>query len=416
MSAQVPTREQCAALDRADPLAAFRDRFALPEGIIYLDGNSLGALPRATAARMQQAVNDEWGGELIRAWNSCQWVDAPLRVGDKLARLLGAAPGEIVVADSTSLNIFKLLAALMLRPQRGERRVILSEKGNFPTDMYMAQGLSALRNDEFELRLVEGDPADAFDESIAVAILTQVDYRTGRKLDMAAVQARADALGIAVIWDLSHSAGAIPVALGQDGARFAVGCGYKYLNGGPGAPAFVYVRKDEQASTQQPLTGWFGHGRPFEFTTGYEPAANIRQMQVGTPSVLAISALEVGVDLMLEADPTSLREKSVALTSAFITQVETRCARLGLELASPRDAALRGSQVSFRHAHAYPVMQALIERGVVGDFRKPDCLRFGFTPLYVRHVDVFDAVTVLEEVLRSGAWEAERFQRLNAVT
>jgi kynureninase len=416
MTATALTRDQCQALDHTDPLASFRDRFELPDGVVYLDGNSLGALPKATAQRMQQAITQEWGQQLIRAWNACNWVDAPLRVGDKLARLLGAASGEIVVADSTSLNIFKLLAALMLRPERGDRRVILSERGNCPTDLYMAQGLSQLRGGEFELRLVDGDPAEAFDNNVAVAILTQVDYRSGRKHDMAAVQARADAMGIALIWDLSHSAGAIPVALNADGARFAVGCGYKYLNGGPGAPAFVYVRQDELARTRQPLTGWFGHGRPFEFTTDYEPAANIRQMQVGTPSVLAVTALEVGVDLMLEADPQALRAKSVALTSQFIMQVELRCTGLGLELVSPRDAAQRGSQVSFRHPHAYPVMQAPIERGVIGDFRKPDCLRFGFTPLYVRHVDVFDAVTVLADVLRTEAWKAERFQRLNAVT
>jgi kynureninase len=416
MSSTAPTRDHFLALDQTDSLAGFRDRFSLPQGVIYLDGNSLGALPKATGPRLQEVVTEEWGQELIRAWNSRGWMDAPVRVGDKLARLLGAAPGEIVVADSTSLNIFKLLAALMQRPARGERKVILSERGNFPTDLYMAQGLSALRDHAYDLRLVDGDPAEAFDESVAVAILTQVDYRSGRKLDMAAVQARADTLGIAIIWDLSHSAGAIPVALNADGARFAVGCGYKYLNGGPGAPAFVYVRKDEQAATQQPLTGWFGHGRPFEFITQYEPAANIRQMQVGTPSALAITALEIGVDLMLEAPPATLRQKSIALTSNFIGLVESRCAGLGLELVSPRDATLRGSQVSFRHAQAYPVMQALIERGVIGDFRRPDCLRFGFTPLYVRHMDVWDAVSVLEEVLRTESWKAERFQRVNAVT
>ncbi|MBL8518836.1 MAG: kynureninase [Betaproteobacteria bacterium] len=410
------SRQDCERADRDDPLAGFRSRFSLPEGVIYLDGNSLGALPVATAERIAKTVSDEWGQALIRAWNSHDWVNQPGRVGDKLARLLGAAAGEIIVADSTSLNLFKLLSALLTRPLNADRNVILSERGNFPTDLYIAQGLNHLLGGRFELKLVEGDPSDALDRSIAVAIITQVDYRSGRLLDMAALNARAREVGASIIWDLSHSGGAVPVQLGEDGAEYAVGCGYKYLNGGPGAPAFLYVRSDRQASTRQPLTGWFGHAAPFDFATDYRPAAGIDQMLVGTPSVLASTALECGVDLMLQADMSVLRAKSVALTERFIQLVGSRCAGHGFELASPREYSQRGSQVSFRHEHAWPIMQALIERGVIGDFRKPDYVRFGFAPLYVRHVDVWDAVESLKNIMDSGAWREARFQKLNAVT
>lgn len=402
--------------DREDELAALRTRFALPDGVIYLDGNSLGALPTATADRIASTVRDEWGNSLIRAWNTHDWINQPRRVGDKLARILGASAGEIIVADSTSLNIFKLLAALLTRPLDSSRNVILSERGNFPTDLYVAQGLNHLLGGRFQLKWIDGDPGDHFDEHVAAAILTQVDYRSGRMLDMAALNARAKAAGAPIIWDLSHSAGAIPVRLNADGAEYAVGCGYKYLNGGPGAPAYLYVRADRQESTRQPLTGWFGHAAPFEFTTDYRPATGIEQMLVGTPSVLATTALECGVDLMLEANMDALRAKSVALTESFIQLVETRCAGHGFELASPREYSRRGSQVSFRHAHAWPIMQALISRGVIGDFRKPDYVRFGFAPLYVRHVDIWDAVQILKDIMDSGLWRDERFQKLNAVT
>lgn len=409
-------RQDCERADREDALAGLRARFALPEGVIYLDGNSLGALPVATADRVAQTVGTEWGQSLIRAWNTHDWINQPRRVGDKLARLLGANAGEIIVSDSTSLNIFKLLAALLTRPLESGRNVILSERGNFPTDLYMAQGLNQLLGGRFQLKWVEGDPGDHLDGSVAAAIITQVDYRSGRMLDMASLNARAREVGAPIIWDLSHSAGAVPVRLNADGAEYAVGCGYKYLNGGPGAPAYLYVKADRQADTRQPLTGWFGHVAPFEFNTEYRPAGGIEQMLVGTPSVLATTALECGVDLMLEADMPSLREKSVALTERFIQLVESRCGKYGFELATPRDFSQRGSQVSFRHPQAWPIMQALIERGVIGDFRKPDYIRFGFAPLYIRHVDVWDAVDALRDIMDSGAWQEARFQKLNAVT
>lgn len=409
-------RQDCERADREDALAALRGRFSLPDGVIYLDGNSLGALPVATPSRVAETVCGEWGRSLIRAWNSHDWVNQPRRVGDKLARLLGAESGEIIVADSTSLNLFKLLAALLTRPLDADRNVILSERGNFPTDLYMAQGLNHLLGGRFELKWVDGDPGGALDRRVAVAIITQVDYRSGRMLDMSALNARARDAGAAIIWDLSHSAGAVPVRLNADGAEYAVGCGYKYLNGGPGAPAFLYVREDRQDATRQPLTGWFGHAAPFEFTIDYRPAAGIEQMLVGTPSVLATTALECGVDLMLEADMAALRAKSVALTGRFIELVESRCSAHGFLLASPREYSQRGSQVSFRHPHAWPIMQALIERGVIGDFRKPDYIRFGFAPLYVRHVDVWDAVETLRDIMDSGIWREERYQKLNAVT
>lgn len=410
------SRQDCERADREDPLASFRTRFSLPEGVIYLDGNSLGALPAATPSRIAQTVTEEWGQDLIRAWNSHDWVGQPRRVGDKLARLLGAAAGEIIVADSTSLNIFKLLAALLARPLEAGRNVILSERGNFPTDLYMAQGLNQLMGGRFQLKWVDGDPADHLSSSVAAAIITQVDYRSGRMLDMAALNARARACGTPIIWDLSHSAGAVPVQLNADAAEYAVGCGYKYLNGGPGAPAYLYVRRDLQAQTRQPLTGWFGHAAPFEFTPDYQPAGGIEQMLVGTPSVLATTALECGVDLMLEADINALRAKSVELTERFIDLVASSCASYGFELSAPREYSQRGSQVSFRHPAAWPIMQALIARGVIGDFRKPDFIRFGFAPLYVRHVDVWDAVEILKDIMDSGQWRDPRFQKLNAVT
>ncbi len=409
-------RSDCEMADRSDPLAPFREKFCLPEGVIYLDGNSLGAMPRATLARMAHTVEQEWGHSLIRGWNSHDWVGQPQRVGDKLARLLGAASGEVIVADSTSLNLFKLLAALLTRPLDSARRVILSERGNFPTDLYMAQGLNALLGNRFQLKWVEDNPADHLDSSVAVAMITQVDYRSGRLLDMAELNARASDTGTDIIWDLSHSAGAVPVKLNEDGAAYAVGCGYKYLNGGPGAPAFAYVRADQQGTIHQPLSGWFGHAAPFEFTPDYTPATGISQMLVGTPSVLATTALECGVDLMLSADMQQLRSKSVALTERFIQLVESRCGDYGFLLASPREYSQRGSHVSFRHPNAYPIMQALIERGVIGDFRKPDFVRFGFAPLYLREVDVWDAVEILRDIMQNSTWRAERFKKLNAVT
>lgn len=411
------SREQMQARDAADPLARFRDEFALPAGVIYLDGNSLGALPRRTAARLQQAVSEEWGEGLIRSWNSADWISIPQRVGDKIGRLVGAAPGETVVADSTSANLFKVLAvALGLRP--GRRRIV-SQRDNFPTDLYIAHGIGDWLGRGHELVLLDEEPSAAaieaaLDDDTAVLLLTHVNYRSGCIHDMARLSAAAHDAGALTIWDLAHSAGALPLDLNAAGADFAVGCGYKYLNGGPGAPAFLWVAPRHQNAFAQPLSGWMGHAAPFAFDIRYRPAEGVGRYLCGTPPVLAAIALECGVDLLLEADPALLREKSVALGELFIALVEASCP--GLELVSPRSAAERGSQVSFRHPHGYPLMQALIARGVIGDFRAPDIVRFGFAPLYVSFTDVWEAAATLARLIESGEWDSPRFHQRAAVT
>ena len=402
------------ALDVADPLRPFRDRFDLPEGVIYLDGNSLGALPKATRARLKSAVDEEWGNGLIRSWNTHDWIGAPARIGDKIASLIGAKAGEVIVADSTSVNLFKLItAALRARPGR---RVILTEPGNFPTDLYIAQGVAELMG-EVEIRLAAPEQiAGAIDEEVALVMLTHVHYKTGARHDMAAITRRAHEAGALALWDLSHSAGALEVDLNGAGADLAVGCGYKYLNGGPGAPAFLFVAERHHGALRSPLTGWMGHAAGFDFIDDYRPADGIARFLCGTPSVLAMLAMEVGVDLVAEAGMPALAAKSRKLCSAFIGAVESRCAGLGLTLVTDRDPAVRGSQVSFAHPDAYPIMQALIERGVIGDFRAPDILRFGFTPLYVGFEDVGRAAETLAEVLSSEMWRERRFSERSSVT
>jgi kynureninase len=409
------TRAACEALDAADPLAAWRERFALPDGVIYLDGNSLGALPRATAAALEAAVCRQWGADLITSWNKHGWLDLPGRIGAKIARLIGAAPQEVIVTDSISVNLVKLIAAaLHLRPGRP---VVVAERGSFPTDLYVAQGLAELLGDRLELRTVASAELEAaLDERTALLMLTHVDYRSGRIHDMARLTRAAHEVGALALWDLAHSAGAMPVDLTGAGADLAVGCGYKYLNGGPGAPAFLFVAERWQEAARQPLTGWLGHEAPFDFAGAYRPAPGIRRFLAGTPPILSLVALETGVEMFLAVDQAALRAKSVALTEQFIALVEARCAGCGLELASPRDARRRGSQVAFRHAQGYPIMQALIARGVIGDFRAPDLLRFGFAPLYVRFVDLFDAVVRLQEILSEQAWDRPEFKQRAAVT
>jgi kynureninase len=421
-------RTDCVARDAADPLRAHRAAFTLPDGVLYLDGNSLGALPRATSARLREVVEREWGEGLIRSWNEARWIDLPRRVGAKIARLVGARSDEVICADSTSLNLFKVLAAaLRLQSARGPgadegRRVILSERANFPTDLYVAQGLVDLLGAGHELKLVGSDEvAAAIDDRTAVVMLTHVNFRDGAMHDLPALTRRAHDAGALVVWDLAHSAGAVPVALAAAHADFAVGCGYKYLNGGPGAPAFVYVAERHLAALArdpfaQPLAGWLGHQAPFAFDPGYTPAASIDRFTVGTPSILALAALDAGVDTVLAAGVGALRAKSIALTTLFIDQVERQCADFGVELVSPRDPARRGSQACFRHPHAFPVMQALIARGVIGDFRAPDILRFGFAPLYVRYADAWDAAAALAEVLAGAHWKDPAFQSPGAVT
>ena len=415
-------REDALALDAADPLAPLREQFEIPPGLIYLDGNSLGVLPRATAARVQEVVRQEWGQGLIRSWNSAGWITLPQRLGDKIARLVGAGAGELVVADSTSVNLFKVLSAAMAmaREDAPGRRVILSERSNFPTDLYIAEALA--RDHGAELVLADADELPVrLRADVAVLMLTQVNYRSGRMHDMARLTRAAHEAGALALWDLAHSAGAVPVDLHAAGADFAVGCGYKFLNGGPGAPAFVWVHPHHADRFWQPLAGWMGHAAPFEFRPGYRPAAGIARYLCGTPPVISMAALECGVDTVLAAEPlggmAALRAKSLALSRAFAALVEARCTGHGLALVSPSDDALRGSQVCLSHPQiGYPVMQALIARGVIGDFRAPDILRFGFTPLYTRFVDVWDAVEQLQQVLATGEWKESRFNQRAAVT
>ena len=414
-------RTEALALDAADPLAPLREQFVLPQGVIYLDGNSLGVLPRTTAARVADVVQQEWGEGLIRSWNSAGWIDLPQRIGDKIARLVGAGTGELVVADSTSVNLFKVLAAALhiVRSDAPARKRVVSERSNFPTDLYIAEALCKERG--FELVLVdtpEEIPA-AIDAHTALLMLTHVNYRTGRLHGMAALSKAAHDAGALAVWDLAHSAGAVPVSLNEHGADFAVGCGYKYLNGGPGAPAFVWVHPRHAGRFWQPLAGWMGHAAPFEFTAEYRPAEGIARYLCGTPAVLAMAALECGVDTVLAAEAhggmAALRAKSLALTRLFADRVMATCP--GLALVSPQDETLRGSQVCLSNTElAYPVVQALIARGVIGDFRAPDILRFGFTPLYLRYVDAWDAAEHLRQVLESGEWRRPEFNRRNAVT
>jgi kynureninase len=407
------SREELIGRDAVDPLAPFRDAFALPEGVIYLDGNSLGPLPKAVPERIAAVVAQEWGQSLIRAWNQHGWIDLPLRVGEKIGNLIGAAPGCTLVADSTSVNLFKLLsAALTLRP---DRRVILTETGNFPTDLYIAQGLAALLARGHAVRPVD-DPVAALGPDVAVLMLTQVNYRSGAMHDIAAMTRAAHAAGALVVWDLSHSAGAVPLAMAADDVDFAVGCGYKFLNGGPGAPAFLYVAPRWQATLRMPLTGWLGHAEPFAFDPLYRPAEGIGRGVVGTPPVLSLAALEVGVDVMARASMEAVRQKSLLLAASFMALVARECAGAGFVALTPADPARRGSQVSFAHPDGYAIMQALIERGVIGDFRAPDVLRFGLAPLYVRYADVWDAVAALREIMQRGTWREERFAVRRAVT
>lgn len=388
------------ALDQADPLAPFRDRFSLPADVIYLDGNSLGALPRAVKARVNEVVAIQWGEGLIRSWNTYDWIDLPGRVGDRIAKLIGAAPGTVTVADSTSINLFKALAAAV--HLRSDRHVILSEKGNFPTDAYIAAGLAELLGQGHELRLVEAhDLAAALTPGVAVLMLTEVNYRTGARLDMAGLTAAAHAVGALTVWDLAHSAGAFPVDLTGADADFAVGCGYKYLNGGPGAPAFIYAAQRHHADMRQPLAGWLGHASPFSFAETYRPAEGIARMRVGTPPILSMQALDAALDAFEGIDLAAVKSKADRLFDLFVGEI----ADLGLSLATPTDPARRGTQVSVRHPEAYAVMQALIGRGVIGDFREPDILRFGLTPLYLRFEDVWTAAQILREIIATGAWD-----------
>ena len=390
-----------------------KEFFDLPEGVIYLDGNSLGPLPKTAKARVAAMMQDEWGAQLIKGWNSAGWMAQPSRVGDQVGRLIGAPEGTVVMGDTLSIKVYQALAAaLKMRP---ERRVILSDSGNFPTDLYMAQGLIQMLDGGYELRVVEPEAvAEAIDDSIAAVMLTQVDYRTGRVHDMPTITELAHSAGAVMIWDLAHSAGALPVDLAGCACEFAVGCTYKYLNGGPGAPAFIYVRKDLGDHVDPALAGWLGHDAPFAFDLDYRPAPGIERMRVGTPPVIQLTALEAALEVWEGVNMTDLRAASIALQELFIRDVEARVPQL--TLASPRDAAQRGSQVSFSFENGYAAMQALISRGVIGDFRAPDIMRFGFTPLYLDDADVMAAVGHIETVMRDRLWDDPAFMTRQRVT
>jgi len=409
------TRADCKALDRQDPLANFRAEFAIPEGMIYLDGNSLGIKPKAALARAREVVEQEWGTDLIMSWNKAGWWDLPLTLGDKIARLIGADAGEVVVTDSTGINLYKVIStALGLVP---DRRVIVMEGSNFPTDNYMVQGLVEQLGDGYEIRFAEENELEAaIDEDVAIVCLTQVHYKSGRVLNMSAITAQTRAAGAISVWDLCHSAGALEVDLNACGADFAIGCTYKYLNGGPGSPAFIFAAKRHQGMARQPLTGWWGHADPFAFERDYRPASNIRQMLSGTQPILSLAVAEVGIDLFLRADMVEIRKKSQALTGLFIDLIEQRCGDHDFVLVSPRDAQRRGSQVSLDHEQGYAIVQALIGRGVIGDFRAPQTMRFGFTPLYTGYTDVWGAVQHLVEIMADQEWRREEFNRRVAVT
>ena len=405
-----------AEADRTDPLRGFSDRFDLPKGVIYLDGNSLGALPKSVHQRIGKTINEEWGVGLIRSWNTADWVHLPQRVGARIARIIGAAEGTVVAADSTSVNLFKVLsAALDLNPGRSK---IVSERANFPTDLYIAEGAAKQIGRGHKLILADApsEVASLLDEDVAVLMLTHVNYRTGYRHDMAGLTRAAHDKGIIVIWDLAHTAGAMPVDLTGAGADFAIGCGYKYLNGGPGAPAFLYVNPRHFGGFRQPLSGWFGHRAPFDFEPSYAPSDRIAHYMCGTPPVLGMVALDEAMALWDDVDMDELRKKSIALGDLFIQEVGAFAGRFGLNLVTPRDPEQRGSQVSYSCDNGYAIMQALIARGVIGDFRAPDIIRFGFTPLYLSFAEVAEAARILKDILETRAFDAPEFHVRGAVT
>lgn len=407
-----PSLAEAEARDAADPLAGWRDRFTLPEGVIYLDGNSLGARPAATGAVMHDAVHQQWGEGLIRSWNDADWIGAPRRIGDKIAALIGAAPGEVIACDSVTVNLYKLMGAI-LAARPGQGRTILTESGNFPTDLHVAAGIAAQHG-----LVLDAASRDSIVEKIgrdvALIVLTHVHYKTGERFDMAAIQALADAHNVPLIWDLSHSTGAVPLHMAADAARFAVGCGYKYLNGGPGAPAFLYVAAEALEFLGSPIQGWMGHAAPFAMTDGYEPAPGIERFLAGTPPMLSLLALEAGIDLMLEADRDALWTKSQALFDFLGQLMAARCPEL--VPITPARADLRGSHASFAHPNAWQINRALIDAGVIGDFRAPDVLRLGLTPLYLGFADIWHAVDRLATIMGEGRWQRDAYKVAARVT
>lgn len=419
------TREACVAADESDPLASFRDRFELPEGVIYLDGNSLGPRPKGALERATDVITREWGQDLIASWNTAGWFDLPVTIGKKIGRLLGNDPetgagGSCVVTDTTSINLFKALgAAIHIQKERApERKVIISERDNFPTDLYMTEGLIELLDQGYELKLI--DDADELSHVMgndtAIVLLTHVNYRTGYLWDIAGTTAAIQQAGALAIWDLCHSVGSVPVNLPAANVDFAIGCTYKYLNAGPGAPAFIWVADRHVPNAKQPLSGWWGHKKPFDMAASYEPADGDRRFLSGTQPIVSLSMVETGIDVHLDADMDAVRKKSLELTSLFIALVEERIPNHPLTLVTPREEEFRGSHVSIRHPEGFAVMKALIAEGVIGDYREPEVLRFGIAPLYVGYADIWDAVETLRRVLDEELWRQEAFQIRGAVT
>lgn len=414
-SASMTSREACVARDSADPLRGIRDRFVLPEGLIYLDGNSLGPMPRAAAGILNRTIEQEWGQDLIRSWNSAGWFDMPVRLGDRVGALLGAAPGQTVVCDTTSINLYKAIhAAIGLRP---DRNVVIAETESFPTDLYIIEGAMKSAGRPIKRRLIGADGASVealLDRNVAVAVLSHVNYRTGELLDMAAITRQIHDTGALVVWDLCHSIGVAEIAFDRDAVDFAVGCTYKYLNGGPGSPAFISVAKSHQATAQHPLSGWWGHAAPFAFDRDFRPDAGIKRFLCGTQPILSLRGVDVALDAMEGIEIAALRQKSLALTELFMSRVSALLP--GLDIVTPRQPSLRGSQVGISFDRGYAVIQAMIDRGVIGDFRTPDLMRFGFAPLYVRFVDVWDAAETLADCINAKVWRDPRFSRQLDVT
>ena len=403
-------------LDKQDPLSKYREEFFLPKNTIYFDGNSLGPVPKKTIKNLNKTINEEWGKDLINSWNKANWINLPQTLGDKIAPLLGAKSGEVVVVDSTSLNLFKVLtSALRLNKNR---KKIVSESTNFPSDLYILEGVNGMLNNHYECQLIDDDInfEKYIDSSTAVVMLSHINYKTGSISDMKKITDYAHQQGALVVWDLSHSVGVIPMDLHNIGVDFAVGCTYKHLNGGPGAPGFLYVHSDLIAIVSQPLSGWLGHSDPFAFETKYTPANNINKFICGTPSILSYKAVESALDIFDEISLEQVREKSIQLSELFIKLIQQECGDFGFELFSPIDAALRGSQISYKHENAYPIMQSLISRGIIGDYREPNILRFGISPLYMRHEDVWSAIICLKNIMQSNEWDSSNFKIRNYVT
>lgn len=414
------TQESSIQADKNDVLASAKDLFHIPQGVIYLDGNSLGVMPKAAVARTQEVLHQEWSENLILSWNTAGWFDLPARLGNKLAKLIGAGDDEVVVTDTTSLNVFKVLAAAIhiARQKDPSRKVIVSERETFPTDLYMIQGLTDFINDGYSLRLVDEHLSldEALTDDVAIVLLSQVNYRSGYLHDMTATNALAHKRGVLTIWDLCHSAGAVEIDLTASNADFAVGCTYKYLNGGPGSPAFIWVAQRHQDAFWQPLSGWWGHAKPFQMHPQYTPSLGIRRFLCGTQPIISMALVECGLDAHMSVNMAAIRAKSLALTDMFIELVNERCAQHGLKLITPLDHAYRGSHVSFEHPDGFAIVQALIARGIIGDYREPSVMRFGITPLYIGFEDIWNTVEILTEILDNHTWDQPLFKTRAAVT